>query len=99
MSDVDTRLKAMAHEGRRIMVRNSLGRERSASDLADLTGLSRPAASQHLSLLLNAGLMSVRSDGRRRWYRADTDALDELRTYLDGFWMDRLSTLKREAES
>lgn len=99
MSKVDTRLKAMAHEGRRAMLRSTLTMERSASDLALVSGLSRPAASQHLAMLLDSGLMRVRSEGRRRWYRADPGALDQVRRDLDSFWSDRLQALKRVAES
>jgi DNA-binding transcriptional ArsR family regulator len=99
MSTIDTRLKAMAHEGRRAMLRSTLTMERSASDLARLSGLSRPAASQHLAMLLGAGLMRVRSEGRRRWYRTDPDALSQVRRDLDSFWSYRLEALKRAAES
>lgn len=89
----------MAHEGRRAMLRSALARERSASDLAEVSGLSRPATSQHLAVLLDAGLMRVRSEGRRRWYRADPASLDRVRRDLDVFWTDRLNALKRAAES
>lgn len=99
MSEIDTRLKAMAHEGRRAMLRSTLSVEKSASDLARVSGLSRPAASQHLATLLDAGLMQVRSEGRRRWYQADTAALSQVRRDLDSFWSNRLEALKRAAES
>jgi DNA-binding transcriptional ArsR family regulator len=99
MSTSDIRLKAMAHEGRREMLRRTLTTERSASDLAGVTGLSRPAASQHLATLLDAGLMTVRAEGRHRWYRADSGALEQVRHELDVFWTDRLDALKRAAES
>lgn len=99
MSKVDIRLRAMAHEGRRAMLQSSLTMEKSASDLARVSGLSRPAASQHLAMLLNAGLIKVRSEGRRRWYRADPGALAQVRRDLDSFWSGRLEALKRAAES
>ena len=99
MSIVEDKLKAIAHEGRRAMLEGVLTVERSASDLAQIGGLSRPAASQHLALLLDAGLMTVRRDGRRRWYRADPLALDQLRRDLDVFWTGRLQALKEAAES
>lgn len=81
------------------MLRSTLAMERSASDLARISGLSRPAASQHLAMLLNAGLISVRCEGRRRWYRADAAVLDQVRNDLDAFWSGRLEALKRAAES
>jgi DNA-binding transcriptional ArsR family regulator len=99
MSTVDTRIKAMAHHGRRAMLLSTMTMERSASDLAAVSGLSRPATSQHLALLLEAGLLTVRSEGRHRWYRADPDALDRLRHDLHVFWSGRLEALKRAAES
>lgn len=99
MSIVENKLKAIAHEGRRAMLESALTVERSASDLAQIAGLSRPAASQHLALLLDAGLMTVRRDGRNRWYRAEPGALDRLRRELDVFWTGRLQNLKRAAES
>jgi DNA-binding transcriptional ArsR family regulator len=94
----DDGLRALAHRGRRAMVRACLQRETSASELADLVGLSRPAASQHLGVLLEAGLMRVRRDGRRRLYHTDAHTLDELRFALEEFWGPRLAKLKREAE-
>jgi len=99
MSRIDTRLKAMAHEGRRDMLRSTLTMEKSASDLARVSGLSRPAASQHLSVLLDSGLMRVRSEGRRRWYRADPGAIAQVRRELDSFWSGKLEVLKSSAES
>jgi DNA-binding transcriptional ArsR family regulator len=89
----------MAHEGRRAMLRSTLTSEKSASDLAAVSGLSRPATSQHLAALLGAGLLTVRSEGRHRWYRANPDALDRLRHDLDVFWSGRLEALKQAAES
>ena len=65
-------------------------RERSPSDLARRCGLSRPAASQHLRVLLDADLISVRSDGNRRWYRVRADRLADLRSMLDQFWGSKL---------
>jgi DNA-binding transcriptional ArsR family regulator len=99
MSSVDSQIRAMAHEGRRAMLRSTLTAEKSASDLAAISGLSRPATSQHLATLLEAGLLTVRSEGRHRWYRADPVALDTLRHDLDVFWSARLNALKRAAES
>jgi DNA-binding transcriptional ArsR family regulator len=98
MSAVDDRFVAMAHPGRRAMVSSSLAGERSASDLAVVAGLSRPAASQHLGKLVAAGLLRVRSEGRHRWYRADPMALDELRSELAVFWETRLDELRWRVE-
>lgn len=81
------------------MLERALTGERSASDLAAVGGLSRPAASQHLAVLVGAGLMTVRPQGRQRWYRTEPTAFDEIRRRLDVFWTDRLQALKQAAES
>ncbi len=60
--------------------------------------VSRPAISQHLRVLRDAGLLSERRDGTRRLYRARRERIDQLRAYLDGFWSDRLVALKTAAE-
>ena len=60
--------------------------------------MTRPAISQHLTVLKEAGLVSERRDGTRRLYRARPEGLEELRDFLAGFWDVRLAALKREAE-
>lgn len=99
MSDTDLRLKAMTHGGRRAMLRSTMSTEKSASELSAIAGLSRPAASQHLAVLVQSGLMRVRAEGRCRWYRADRGTLDQLRSDLDVFWSGKLDALRRAAES
>jgi DNA-binding transcriptional ArsR family regulator len=65
----DEALRALAHPARRAMLRLVWDAERPASELAEAAGLSRPAASQHLKQLRDAGLVSVRVDANRRLYR------------------------------
>ena len=60
--------------------------------------MTRPAISQHLTVLKNAGLVSERREGTRRLYSARPEGLAELRAFLDGFWEDRLERLKLAAE-
>jgi DNA-binding transcriptional ArsR family regulator len=60
--------------------------------------VSRPAISQHLRVLREAGLVRERRDGTRRLYSADDGGLEPLRTYLERFWDEQLETLKIEAE-
>jgi DNA-binding transcriptional ArsR family regulator len=98
MADFDDEagLRALADPRRRRMLALAWDRERSASDLARSCQLSRPAASQHLKVLRDADLVSVRSDGNRRWYRARADRLAELRAMLDRFWGGRLAALQAE---
>ena len=95
---IDERMRAMAHAGRRAIVRAALERERASSDLATIAGLSRPAATQHLRVLLDAGVLSARREGRHRWYRAEPAALEAIRVELAAFWEPRLARLKAEAE-
>jgi DNA-binding transcriptional ArsR family regulator len=67
--------------------------------LAFECGWTKPAASQHLKVLRNAGLVDVRADGNRRLYRARRDGLAELRAFLDEFWTARLAVLEDEISS
>ena len=70
-----------------------------AGEIADrFKEVSRPAISQHLRVLRDAGLLSERRDGTRRLYRARRDRIQQVRTYLDAFWSDRLGALKVVAE-
>ena len=91
-------LAAIAHPGRRTMLRLVLDREFPVGELATRTGMSQPAASQHLKVLRDAGLVEVRVDGPRRLYRVDFAGLQELREELEEFWGDRLEALRRAAE-
>jgi DNA-binding transcriptional ArsR family regulator len=60
--------------------------------------VSRPAVSQHLKALKQAGLVVERSEGARRIYSLRREGLMELREWLDGFWGDALEAFKIEAE-
>jgi len=72
--------------------------ELSAGEIASRFDVSRPAISQHLSALREAGLLSERREGTRRLYRAQPEALAGLRDFLNEFWPDRLERLKLAAE-
>ena len=58
--------------------------------------VSRPAVSQHLKVLKDAGLVGDRSEGARRVYYIDPEGLGELRRWLDQFWNDALESFKNE---
>jgi DNA-binding transcriptional ArsR family regulator len=58
--------------------------------------MSRPAASQHLKVLRDAGLVHVRVDGNQRLYRVDLERLSAVRSQLEGFWGARLGRLAAE---
>lgn len=92
-------IEAISHPGRRAMLRLVLDRELPVGELAEQVGLSQPAASQHLKVLRDAGLVRGRVDGRRRLYRVDPDGLEQLRRELDSYWAPALTALKDAAES
>lgn len=95
--DLDDAVKAMGHPGRRAMLRLARDGERTATELAEAAGLSPSAASQHLKLLKDVGLMHVRVDAKRRLYRVDFERLAQVRAVFDELWSDQLDALKRRA--
>jgi DNA-binding transcriptional ArsR family regulator len=95
---IEDAIRALAHPGRRAMLRLVWDEEQPASELAAAAGLSRSAASQHLKLLREAGLVHVRAERTRRLYRADLDRVAEVAALLDDFWATPLERLKRTAE-
>ena len=60
--------------------------------------VSRPAVSQHLRVLKQAGLVRERREGTRNYYSVDGDALAELREYFENFWDEALAAFKEQAE-
>lgn len=94
--DSEAGLRALADPRRRQMLALTWDRERNPAELARCCALSRPATSQHLRVLREADLVSVRSEGNRRWYRARADRIAELRAMLDGFWGGKLAALQEE---
>jgi DNA-binding transcriptional ArsR family regulator len=95
---MEAALKAIAEPRRRAILRLVSDTELSAGSIAMHFDVTRPAVSQHLSVLKEAGLVTERRNGTRRLYRARPEGLLEVRAFLDEFWSDRLETLKREAE-
>jgi len=88
----------MGHAGRSVL-RLARDQERTASELAAVAGLSPSAASPHLKLLRQTGLMQMRIDAKRRLYQVNPARLAEVRGALDDLWGDRLEVLKITAES
>jgi DNA-binding transcriptional ArsR family regulator len=95
---MDTALKAIAAPRRRQILTLVRDGELSAGEIASHFAVTRPAVSQHLNVLKEAGLVSERRNGTRRLYRARPEGLVELREFLEEFWGVRLDALKREAE-
>lgn len=90
---------ALADPTRRGLLARVAQEPGSVTELARHLPISRPAVSQHLTLLLDAGLVDVRRQGKRRIYRARPEALATLRDELDTFWSQALSNFKRIAET
>jgi DNA-binding transcriptional ArsR family regulator len=95
---VEQALRAIADPGRRQILSLVRDRERAAGEIAAQFDVSWPAISQHLRVLREAGLVSERREGTKRFYRARPEGLREVRAFLDGFWDERLENLKREVE-
>ena len=71
---------------------------RSVGDLAAQLPVSRPAVSQHLKVLKDAGLVTAESQGTRRLYRLDARGVGAVRDYFDTFWNEALVAFKEAAE-
>ena len=72
--------------------------EMGAGEIAARFDTTRPAVSQHLRILCRAGLLEERRLGARRLYSLRYEGFEPLRTYLDGYWSQRLRRLKLAAE-
>ena len=96
---LDVVAHALADGTRRRLLRLVRDDEQPAGDLASaFPRMSRPAVSQHLRVLHEAGLVSVRPDGNRRLYRARREGLSEVWQFIDEMWADQLAKLKQVAE-
>ncbi|SRR5256714_3319242 len=95
---MEAALKAIAAPRRRQILALVRDGELSAGEIAARFDVTRPAVSQHLTVLKEAGLVSERRNGTKRLYQARPEGLAELKAFLEEFWGDRLEALKREAE-
>lgn len=91
-------LTALADPTRRSVFERLAGGDRSVGEIAAELPVSRPAVSQHLRVLKEAGLIGERRVGTRRYYSLRRDGLAELRDYVEGFWEEALASFKRAAE-
>lgn len=91
-------LAVLADPTRREVFERLRGGPRPVNVIAAGLSVSRPAVSQHLKALKDAGLVQERSEGVRRIYSVRREGLVELRAWLDGFWSDALDAFKLEAE-
>jgi DNA-binding transcriptional ArsR family regulator len=89
-----------AVEPRRLQILKAIwDQERSVNEIAAGLPVSVAAVSQHLAKLRAAGLVDVRAEGRKRFYRATKKDMGALAVVLESFWKDRLMSLKQLAES
>jgi DNA-binding transcriptional ArsR family regulator len=96
---IDAVAHALADGTRRQILQLVRDDERAAGELAaEFPHMTRPAVSQHLRVLHDAGLVRVRPDGNRRLYRADSAGLAGMWRFIDEMWTDRLARLKYAAE-
>ena len=95
---MQTVIQAIGDPRRREILQLVRDSELPAGEIAARFDVTRPAISQHLTVLKNAGLVSERREGTRRLYRARPEGLAELRSFLAGFWDESLERLKREVE-
>ncbi|MFL5957872.1 MAG: ArsR/SmtB family transcription factor [Solirubrobacterales bacterium] len=91
-------LAALGDPTRRTIFERVAERPRPVGELARELPVSRPAVSQHLKVLKDAGLVVGHAAGTRRVYRVDPEGLAALRDYLDGFWNRALAAYKEAAE-
>lgn len=95
---MEAALRAIAGPRRRQILSLVRDAELSAGEIAAQFDVTRPAVSQDLTLLKEAGLVTERRNGTRRLYRVRPEGLAPLKSFLDEFWDDRLEALKRESE-
>lgn len=92
---------ALADPTRRRIIETLASDEASFGELADRFKMSRPAVSQHLKVLRDAGIVVSRADAQRRIYRLTDESLNEVETWLSKvreYWSQRLDTLERLLE-
>jgi DNA-binding transcriptional ArsR family regulator len=92
---------AIAHPGRRQLLELLQSGEKPVNALAETFNMSRPAVSQHLKVLLEAGLVTERRDGRQRLYRLEPQKLAEVHDWIsqfETFWSDKLDALGKFLE-
>lgn len=91
----------LAEPTRRRMLDMLRDRERTVTELVAHVGLSQPGVSKHLKLLREAGLVTVRAEGKHRWYGLRAEPLAEVAEWLEPYrihWSARLDALERHLE-
>jgi DNA-binding transcriptional ArsR family regulator len=91
-------IRAIAEPNRRRILQLVTAKELSAGEIASRFEITRPAVSQHLGVLREAGLVSERREGTRRLYSLRPEGFDDLKSFLEAFWDEGLERLKEAAE-
>src|SRR6202790_4102500 len=94
-----TALAALADPTRRVVFAPLKSGAQPVGAIARGLPVSRPAVSQHLKVLKEAGLVADRPEGTRRVYYIDPQGLGALRKWLDGFWDEALDKFRAEVEA
>lgn len=92
-------LQVVADPRRRQILAMIWTNELAAGDIATRFDITFGAVSQHLRVLRESGLVSVRKDGNRRMYRADPETIGPLRGVLEAMWTDKLDGLAKAVET
>ena len=98
MANTSTALAALADPTRREIFERVARRPAAVGEIASHLPVSRPAVSQHLKILKEAGLVMDRAEGTRRVYEIDPQGLGAIRAWLDQFWDLALEAFKAEVE-
>ena|SRR5438105_10189323 len=91
-------LSALGDPTRRAIFERLAARPRAVGELSNEFPISRPAVSQHLKVLKDAGLVIDRPDGNRRIYQLNPDGVAAVRAYFDGFWTQALAAFRAAVE-
>ena len=92
-------MDALGDPTRRAIFERLAGGPRAVGEIAEELPVSRPAVSQHLKVLKDAGLVTDRAQGTRRLYQLNPAGIAELRAYFDSFWMHALAAFKEAVEN
>ncbi|WP_238012353.1 metalloregulator ArsR/SmtB family transcription factor [Dactylosporangium sp. AC04546] len=95
MTNVTAMLTALGDPTRQAILDRLADGPLAVGELAEVLPVSRPAVSQHLKVLKEAGLVTDRQHGTRRLYQADPEAIAALRAHLDGFWARSMAAFEQ----
>jgi DNA-binding transcriptional ArsR family regulator len=99
MTNVAAAMTALGDPTRQAILERLAGGPLAVGELAAELPVTRPAVSQHLKVLKDAGLVVDRKVGTRRLYQVDPQALADLRAYFDSFWDQALAAFRTAAET